>query len=563
MEHSVNTLTPQSIEGGGAIVAEGTMEPAERDQLVFRLQDTVAHVAALRKHIRQKLRSRMLRPKLLLHCVTFLLVGAYLQELISNTEAIHSNQSVLKFLTSTSFSQTEVSRSDNYGNETTTFVTHFGELNDKEKVQRWIRDGLLQELLIDSTPMYPYTDADKKAAEEVASDPASDITDESAAASTAETTVNQSSTNTKRIIVARQIKHRNFRLLFGVRLRQLRVVPFDRNSDNEIIRKACLVSRLSRETFYDIDWAQNEFGERTYGWLTSKCYPEWRNDLESVYDIEAGPGRFASGMNDAAAAAYNFTYYNPPAERSVAQEAKFSTYPNRGWVVDFALDESDPLGRFDENVKDRFIDEQTRAIIVEFTVFLGHDPAGTYSNVRVVFELHPSGGMATSPIVTSAELGGLSGISLTRVACGVLLTLINLYNIAHGLKQLLLSISGGLGEFTIYAWDVLEVANEVLMMSLVVDLWSEIFYEEHRKWMLEGSLSESGEFFDTAYILHSRREGTQVFAANAFLVSIRFAQFFKLSDELKLAWVGVSKSAPPKSPTYFSPPLTALLWFIV
>lgn len=525
------------------------MEPADRDELVFRMQDMVAHVATLRKRIRSKIRSRVLRPKLLLHCLTFSLVAMYLQELISNTEAIQSNLGVLNFITSMSFSRAEVARSAMFGNETTTLTTTFGELDDKDKLQGWIRDALLQELLVESTPLSPFTAADKKAAEEAAATAAATAAaapdDPATAAAADAAALDQNSTREKPSVIARQIKHSNFRLLFGVRLRQLRVVPFDRNSDNEIIRKACLVSRLSRETFYDIDWSQNEFGERTYGWLTSKCYPEWRNDLGAVYDIEAGPGRFTPTMDDAAAAEYNFTYYDPPTERSVPQKAKFSTYPNRGWVVDFALDEPDPLGKFDSKVKDRFIDEQTRAVVVEFTVFMAHGPEGTYSNVRVIFELHPSGGMATLPVVTSAELGGLSGISALRIACGVLLTLINLYNIVQGLKEFLHSVKGGAGEFTIYAWDVLEVANEVLMMSLVVDLWSEIFYEEHRKWMLEGSLSEDGEFFDTAFILRSRREGAQVFAVNAFLVSFRFAQFFKLSDELKLAWVGLLFSPPP------------------
>ena len=372
------------------------MEPADRDELVFRMQDMVAHVATLRKRIRSKIRSRVLRPKLLLHCLTFSLVAMYLQELISNTEAIQSNLGVLNFITSMSFSRAEVARSAMFGNETTTLTTTFGELDDKDKLQGWIRDALLQELLVESTPLSPFTAADKKAAEEAAATAAATAAaapdDPATAAAADAAALDQNSTREKPSVIARQIKHSNFRLLFGVRLRQLRVVPFDRNSDNEIIRKACLVSRLSRETFYDIDWSQNEFGERTYGWLTSKCYPEWRNDLGAVYDIEAGPGRFTPTMDDAAAAEYNFTYYDPPTERSVPQKAKFSTYPNRGWVVDFALDEPDPLGKFDSKVKDRFIDEQTRAVVVEFTVFMAHGPEGTYSNVRVIFELHPSGG---------------------------------------------------------------------------------------------------------------------------------------------------------------------------
>ena len=83
--------------------------------------------------------------------------------------------------------------------------------------------------------------------------------------------------------------------------------------------------------------------------------------------------------------------------------------------------------------------------------------------------------------------------------------------------------------------------NEILMMSLVVSLWNELFIEGDLK-QIKTFLKINDQFVDTSSLLRQRRADINTFAINAFLVSIRFAQFFKLSKELKFVWLGVKRS---------------------
>ena len=62
------------------------------------------------------------------------------------------------------------------------------------------------------------------------------------------------------------------------------------------------------------------------------------------------------------------------------------------------------------------------------------------------------------------------------------------------------------------------------------------------KAMYKTFLKINDQFVDTSSLLRQRRADINTFAINAFLVSIRFAQFFKLSKELKFVWLGVKRS---------------------
>ena len=142
------------------------MSPDDRDQLVARMRDRSAHVKTLRKMIRFKMRSHVLRPKILLHCLTFALVAVYLQELISNREVRHANQSILNYLSSSYYEESLVTNSFHYGQETTIVKHKFDKLGDKHQIQNWIKYWLLKNLLAESIPLYSMTAGTPKQAKD-------------------------------------------------------------------------------------------------------------------------------------------------------------------------------------------------------------------------------------------------------------------------------------------------------------------------------------------------------------------------------------------------------------
>ena len=208
-------------------------------------------------------------------------------------------------------------------------------------------------------------------------------------------------------------------VLWGIRFRQIRVMPINRTANDGLLEHACLVHRKTNENFYDIDYATSQFGDKTYGWLTSTCYPEWSNTFAEYIE---------SGANDALKTnAYNYTYHDPAGsssgnessapmrgDASTYQETFHNSYPNRGWSSVFLLEDHDQALHFDQTMSNgKFIDEQTRVVMVEFTTYL--PTTGVFTSVRILFELHISGGISYTPVVTSAQFDSFETVSNLRL----------------------------------------------------------------------------------------------------------------------------------------------------
>ena len=186
------------------------------------------------------------------------------------------------------------------------------------------------------------------------------------------------------------------------------------------------------------------FGNKKYGWLTSTCYPEWSNVLSNYIESTSNFTTFLS--KEEAKSNHNFKYIeqlnhekiSDPLTANMFQNTLYNSYPNRGWVTDFLLEDKNVLNKYDTTIKNgKFIDEQTRAVIVEFTVYL--PTTGTFSSVRILFETHISGGIFFTPVVVSASFNGFSTVGNLRIITGILLTIINIYNIYGGMKDFIRS----------------------------------------------------------------------------------------------------------------------------
>ena len=204
----------------------------EREALVVHMSGKHAHVASLRKRIKDKIRRRNLRHAFLLHVCTFILVAMYLQELVSNKGLLAANHGMLQFIQRTSFQHTTKSGHKH--------AMHVKNVGDVATLEKWIREVALKKLLVESTPYY-YT---------------------------IENGVdNRTSTNatTAQAEISTRQFYGKYLLLWGFRLRQLRVKPIDRAANDQLLQHACLVHRKTNENFYDIDYSISAFGKKTYG----------------------------------------------------------------------------------------------------------------------------------------------------------------------------------------------------------------------------------------------------------------------------------------------------------
>ena len=466
----------------------------ERDALVEKMTLKHVHVQSLRKRLKSKIRKRHLRGALLLHICTFILIALYLQELVSNQYLLSANQDMLTYIEHSSFSDTTSS-----GHNISKDIQHIGDVNDLEL---WMKKFVLQKLLIDSKPLYYNLD-----------NPSGSSTTPSTSTtiSSTETTITTTNNNTNSSKLSTEIATREFHgkylLLWGVRIRQIRVKPINRTANNQLLEHACLVHRKTNENFYDIDFATSPFGEKTYGWLKSACYPEWSNVLSSFIESDSDEYKPNTNVNDIQNE-FNYTYFDASSDPSSTkadvnyQQTFYNSYPNRGWSSIFLVGDDDIMLKFNQTIDhSKFVDEQTRVLLVEFTSYL--PTTGIFTNVRIIFELPISGGILHTPVVTSSQFDGFATVSFTRIVSGAILTVINIYNIARGLKDLIKSCKGN-GDFIIYTWDVIEIINEMLMMMLVFDLWNELFIESDFKNM-KNLLLQKGTFVDTTSLITKRR----------------------------------------------------------
>ena len=514
------------------------LNPDERDALVLHMSDKYAHVSSLRKHFKTKIRRRHLRRSLITHMCTFILIALYLQELVSNINNLDANLGMLNFIEKSTYTKT--TRYSHHKIQRT--IKEVGDIND---IEDWTREIIVNKMLVQSTPNYRHRGG--SAASTVAAPaPTPTATDGASGApqrqpkkklQNLDNVGYKNSTEKIERIRTREF-YGKYLLLWGVRLRQIRVSAVERKG---LFANTCLVYRKTRETFYDIDYSMDSFGNKKYGWLTSTCFPEWSNVLSPFIEARLNFTRDLSA-NDVKET-YQFKYYSPPDDdpgAGVNQNTPHNSYPRRGWVVDFLVNEKNSLlERFDKTIsKQKFFDEQTRAAIVEFTTYL--PTTGVFTSVRIFFETGTTGDVKITPIVTSARFSGLQSVTNVRLITGLLLTVINVWNMYTGLQDFAKSC-GAKGEFVVYGWDVIKVINELLMLMLVANLWNEIFIEGNLKAM-KTNLNVKDHFVDSAYLLRKQAEQIQTFAVNAFLVTIRFLQFFKLSPELKFVWHGVKTS---------------------
>ena len=410
---------------------------------------------------------------------------------------------------------------------------HATDVGDVHELESWMRAVIVDKMLVQSTPYYANigSSSGSRTGSNSTSPTRRQLPDTNTGTSTTFSTTSSE-------IMTKEF-YGKYLLLWGVRFRQLRVSPVNRTSNNNLLEHACLVHRKTNENFYDIDYSMNPFGAQTFGWLTSTCYPEWSNVLSTFIETVKRFTPLISASD--AMSIYNYSYYEPENTDFKFQNTLYNSYPPRGWVSDFLLNDENVLSKFDKTMSNgKFIDEQTRAVVIEFTTYL--PTTGTFSSVKIIFETHIAGGLIFTPVVTSTTFNSLTTVSTLRIVTGVLLTIINIYNIYHGFSTFIdHAFYKANSDFVIYGWDLIEIINEGLMMSLVFSLWNEMFIEEHYK-ILKKLLNTKGEFVDTTTLFRRRREDITTFAVNAFLVSIRFAQFFKLSRELKFVWLAVKQA---------------------
>lgn len=86
---------------------------------------------------------------------------------------------------------------------------------------------------------------------------------------------------------------------------------------------------------------------------------------------------------------------------------------------------------------------------------------------------------------------------------GVLLTVINIYGMARGLKDFCGSINSQ-GEFVFYGWDMIEVINEILMLMLVYSLWNELVSQQDYK-VMRKMIAERYIYVDATPLIKKRR----------------------------------------------------------
>ena len=107
----------------------------DRERLVERMSLKHAHVGTLRKRIRTKIKKRKLRSAFLLHICTFVLILAYLSDLISNSSLLEANHGMLNFIQQSSFTTTT-----HNGHQITKTIDNIGSVKDLEL---WLKHFVL------------------------------------------------------------------------------------------------------------------------------------------------------------------------------------------------------------------------------------------------------------------------------------------------------------------------------------------------------------------------------------------------------------------------------------
>ena len=127
----------------------------QQEQLVNRMSSKFAHVSSLRKRLKDKIRRQNLRAALLLHIATFILIALYLQELVSNLYLLDANMGMLDFIKTTKYTKINPYT----GNKELNTVQDVGDIPELEN---WMREVIVNKMLVQSTPYYTTVDGSNK-----------------------------------------------------------------------------------------------------------------------------------------------------------------------------------------------------------------------------------------------------------------------------------------------------------------------------------------------------------------------------------------------------------------
>jgi len=266
------------------------------------------------------------------------------------------------------------------------------------------------------------------------------------------------------------------------------------------------------------------------------CYPEYSTSASAKEDLVIDN-------------ATNFTvsWQNHHITQDSIWSGMISTYDGHGYVVDFRRNLTEALQRVQKLRAGRFIDEQTRAIFIDFNTY---NPVYNLDTVaRLVFEFPPTGGIWPYFEMKSWQFRvyyGRRGTMLFVVE--LLFWVMVVWYLTEEICEILSGcgcISGGifndyksLCEYWKDTWNKVDILNILFFFMYGVTrsvIW--VYMEEQINWELYDE-----KFYSMRYMQRIAQICSWIFMVNGFLLFLKLFKYFTFSPKM-LFLFGIMKKA--------------------
>jgi len=266
------------------------------------------------------------------------------------------------------------------------------------------------------------------------------------------------------------------------------------------------------------------------------CYPEYSTSASAKEDLVIDN-------------ATNFTvsWQNHHITQDSIWSGMISTYDGHGYVVDFRRNLTEALQRVQKLRAGRFIDEQTRAIFIDFNTY---NPVYNLDTVaRLVFEFPPTGGIWPYFEMKSWQFRvyyGRRGTMLLVVE--LLFWLMVVWYLIEEICEILSGcgcISGGIfndyksfSEYWKDTWNKVDLLNILFFFMYAVTrsvIW--VYMEEQINWELYDE-----KFYSMRYMQRIAQICSWIFMVNGFLLFLKLFKYFTFSPKM-LFLFGIMKKA--------------------
>lgn len=223
---------------------------------------------------------------------------------------------------------------------------------------------------------------------------------------------------------------------------------------------------------------------------------------------------------------------------------RVTTYDGHGYVVDFPRNLTEALERVNKLRAARFVDEQTRAIFLDFNTY---NPVYNLDTIaRLVFEFPPTGGIWPYFEVKSWQFRVYFGIR-GKVLLGIELTfwIFFLYYLLEEICEILSGCGWSCGGFNQYlslrdywsdSWNRLDVVNLMFFFMYAVTrivIW--VYQVNYINWE-----QYEWKFYSFRYMQRIAQICSWILMVNGFLLFIKLFKYFTFSPKLTFL-VGIMK----------------------